>query len=223
MVISLRLIAVHSPSESTIDDVAKDKVHMQTDNSDTADLSSSSSSRKDTEDLYQLFESPEPAVGQNVRRSSRKSSMPSMYSDYVLNKNVKYGIDKVVNYSHLSIEKFVFTTSLNKIHEPATYAEVVKDSRWVEAMNQEIEALNRNNTWVITELPENRKHVGSKWIFNVKYKAYGELKILKARLVAKGFHQREGIDYEKTFSPIVKIVTIRCILSIVVNNKWPLF
>ncbi|GJW01942.1 hypothetical protein Tco_1560798 [Tanacetum coccineum] len=84
---------------------------------------------EDIEYFGQLFESLEPAVGQIVRRYSRKSFMPSKYDDYVLNKNVKYGIDKVANYSHLSIEKFVFTTSLNKIHEPSTYAEVVKDIR----------------------------------------------------------------------------------------------
>ncbi|GJQ91995.1 ribonuclease H-like domain-containing protein [Tanacetum coccineum] len=63
----------------------------------------------------QLFESPKPTVCQNIKRSSIKTSMPSKYSDYVLNKNVKYGIDKFVNYANLSIENFVFTTSLNKI------------------------------------------------------------------------------------------------------------
>ncbi|GKC94392.1 ribonuclease H-like domain-containing protein [Tanacetum coccineum] len=56
----------------------------------------------------------------------------------------------------------------------------------------------------------------------VKHKANGEV-MFKARLTATGFNQREGIDYEETFSPIVKIVTIRCILSIAINNKWPLF
>nr|GEZ18688.1 ribonuclease H-like domain-containing protein [Tanacetum cinerariifolium] len=49
---------------------------------------------EDIEYFGKLFKSPEPSVGQNVKRSSRKSSMPSKYSDYVLNKNVKYGIAK---------------------------------------------------------------------------------------------------------------------------------
>ncbi|GJX36041.1 hypothetical protein Tco_0247598 [Tanacetum coccineum] len=118
-----------NPSVSTEDDVAKDQFDMQTDNSDTADLTGVSEGIQGTvlsDDEYeyegedieifgQLFKSLEPAVGQNVRRSSRKSSMPSKYSGYILNKNVKYGIDKVVNYTHLGMENFVFATSLNKI------------------------------------------------------------------------------------------------------------
>ncbi|GKC51236.1 ribonuclease H-like domain-containing protein, partial [Tanacetum coccineum] len=136
---------------------------------------------EDIEYFGQLFESSKPIVGQNVRRSSRKASMPFKYKDYVLNKNVKYGLDKVVTYSLLSIEIYVFTTSINKIHEPSTYAEAVK------------------------------------------YKANGDIERFKARLVAKRFNQREGIGYEETFSPVVKIVTMICIRSIAVMNKWPLF
>ncbi|GJV47192.1 putative RNA-directed DNA polymerase [Tanacetum coccineum] len=132
---------------NTVDDVTKDH-------------------RVETMSMYfgQLFETPKTEVGQPVRRSSRKSSMPSKYKDYVLNKNAKYSIDKVVNYSHLGIENFVYTISLNKIHEPSTFVEVVKDSRWVEAMNQEIEALNINKTWIINDLPEGRKPIWSKWL-----------------------------------------------------------
>ncbi|GKA85216.1 ribonuclease H-like domain-containing protein [Tanacetum coccineum] len=97
---------------------------------------------EDIESFGHLFGwSPEPAVGQTVRRSSRKTSISTKYQDYVLDKNVKFGIDKVVNYSNLSMDNFVFSNSINKIHEPTTYHEAVKDIRWIEAMNQEIEAL----------------------------------------------------------------------------------
>ncbi|GKD45664.1 putative RNA-directed DNA polymerase [Tanacetum coccineum] len=179
---------------------------------------------EDLESFGQLFGwSPEPATGQTVRRTSRNSVLPSKYNDFVLNKNVKYGIDKVINYANLSIDNYIFTTSLNKIQEPTTYLEAVKDSRWIDAMNLEMEALNRNGTWEIVELLDNKRAIGSKWVYKVKYKASGDVERFKARLVAKGFNQKEGINYEATFSPVVKIVTIRCVLSIVVNNKWCLY
>nr|GEW15624.1 ribonuclease H-like domain-containing protein [Tanacetum cinerariifolium] len=90
-------------------------------------------------------------------------------------------------------------------------------------MTVEIEALDRNNTWTITNLPKGRKSIGCNCIFKIKYKALGEIQRYKARLVAKCFNQREGIDYEETFSHVVKMTTIRCLIDIVVQNDWPLF
>ena len=54
-------------------------------------------------------------------------------------------------------------------------------------MNFEIEALNRNKSWIITDFPANRTPIGYKWIFKIKYKSNGEIDRYKARLVAKGF------------------------------------
>ncbi|GKC18756.1 ribonuclease H-like domain-containing protein, partial [Tanacetum coccineum] len=78
-------------------------------------------------------------------------------------------------------------------------------------MNDEMDALLRNDTWEIIDLPKDRKAIGSKWIFKIKYKSSGEINRYKARLVAQGFNQKEGIDYEEIFSLVVKMVTVICI------------
>ncbi|GKD12214.1 putative RNA-directed DNA polymerase, partial [Tanacetum coccineum] len=87
---------------------------------------------------------------------------------------------------------------LNKVIEAKTYLEAASDQRWIEAMNLEMEALNRNNTWILTELPSGRKLIGCKWLFKVKYNSDGSIERFEARLVAKGFNQKEGIDYQET-------------------------
>nr|GEV88255.1 hypothetical protein [Tanacetum cinerariifolium] len=69
--------------------------------------------------------------------------------------------------------------------------------------------------------PPVRKPIGSKWIWKSKNKASGEIERYKARHVAKGFSQKEGFDYDETCSPVVKIVTVRCLISIVVVNNCP--
>ncbi|KAF5754617.1 putative RNA-directed DNA polymerase [Helianthus annuus] len=161
--------------------------------------------------------------GQSVRRSSRKVSFPNKFSDFVVEGKVKYGIEKVVNYANLSVDNMCLVTSLNKSVEPCSYNEAVKDSRWIEAMNNEMEALLRNNTWEVVDLPKGRKPIGCKWVYKIKYRANGEIERYKARLVAKGFNQREGIDFGETFSPVVKMVTVRIVLKLAVNNCWPLY
>ncbi|GJT67524.1 ribonuclease H-like domain-containing protein [Tanacetum coccineum] len=105
---------------------------------------------------------------------------------------------------------------------PRNYNDFVVDSK-TDAMNNEMDALLRNDTWDIVDLPKDKKVIGSKWIFKIKYKSSGEIDRYKARLVAQGFNQKEGIDYEQRFSLIVKMVTIRCLLNIVVSNSWHVF
>jgi len=62
--------------------------------------------------------------------------------------------------------------------------------------------------------------VGCKWVFRINRKADGKIERYKARLVAKGFHQPPRIDFSETYSPIVKLITIRTVLSIVVFAGW---
>ncbi|GJS98337.1 ribonuclease H-like domain-containing protein [Tanacetum coccineum] len=75
----------------------------------------------------------------------------------------------------------------------------------------------------IVDLPVGRKAIGSKWVWKIKYKSDGEIERYKARLVAKGFNQREGIVFDETFSPFVKIVTVKCLINLDVQSDWSLF
>jgi hypothetical protein len=102
--------------------------------------------------------------------------------------------------------------------EPQTYDEAInsdESSKWREAMEREIDSLERNNTWKLVPKPKDRDIVGCKWVFKVKLKADGSIERYKARLVAKGFTQQQGIDYGETFAPVARATTIRCLLSIV--------
>ncbi|XP_021974751.1 uncharacterized mitochondrial protein AtMg00820-like [Helianthus annuus] len=129
----------------------------------------------------------------------------------------------MVNYSNLSPEYKCFTAILDKSCEPKTFNEAYNDPNWVSAMNEEMEALHRNYTWDLVDLPAGRSVVGCKWIYKIKYKSTGKIERFKARLVAKAYSIKQGVDFDETFSPVVKLVTLRCIISIAVQNDWELF
>ena len=87
--------------------------------------------------------------------------------------------------------------------------------KWELAMDDEMNSLSSNQTWDLVHLPKGKSALHNKWVYRIKEEADGR-KRYKARLVVKGFQQKPGIDYSEIFSPVVKISTIRSVLSIVV-------
>ena len=112
----------------------------------------------------------------------------------------------------------VFTVSLDCI--PRSALEALLIPIWKAAMLEEFLALLRNNTWILTKLPQGKNLIGNTWVFRLKKHADGSIARHKARLVAEGFSQEPGFDFGETFSPVVKPTTIMLILSIAISLGW---
>ena len=110
--------------------------------------------------------------------------------------------------------------------EPSTYSEaIVSDdcNRWITAMHDEMESLEKNHTWELVKLPKEKKPIRCKWIFKRKEgMSPSDEARYKARLVAKGYSQIPGIDFNDVFSPVVKHSSIRTLLSIVAMHDYEL-
>ena len=87
-------------------------------------------------------------------------------------------------------------------------------------MDVEFDALIRNKTWHLVPPQKGKNVIDCKWVYKIKRRSDGKIGRYKARLVAKGFKQRYGIDYEDTFSPVVKAATIRLVLSLAMSKDW---
>lgn len=87
-------------------------------------------------------------------------------------------------------------------------------------MKKEIDAQITNDTWVFLPLLEGHTSITCKWVFSVKFLSTGTLDKYNAHLVAKGFLQEFGVDYSKTFSPVIKNTTIRVVLTLVLPKGW---
>lgn len=107
--------------------------------------------------------------------------------------------------------------------ELSSFEEAIVSPAWQAAMIQEFEALYANNTWSLVSLPPNKKAIDCRWVYKVKHRSDGTIERFKARLVVKGYTQQEGVDFTETFSPVVKITTVRTLIAVVVKNNWQMF
>ncbi|XP_019168241.1 PREDICTED: uncharacterized protein LOC109163962 [Ipomoea nil] len=134
-----------------------------------------------------------------VAHMQAPQSQPLRRSGRVRLQNPKYFNSHFVN----------FTTKhdLPTLLEPTSVTQARKSPEWCNAMNDEYQALLRNNTWELVP-PSSHTPIGCKWVFRIKRKPDGSVERYKARLVAKGYLQEAGKDYFDTFSPITKPATI---------------
>jgi len=140
----------------------------------------------------------------------RSRHPPTWMRDYVTGE----GLSEEDNEAHLAI--FAAT-------DPIYFEDASKSEKWRHAMDLEMEAINKNGTWELVELPEGGKKVGVKWIYKTKFNENGEVEKYKARLVAKGYTQQYGVDYTEVFALVARIETIRLVVALAAQRKWSIY
>ena len=166
-----------------------------------------------------------PQISPSTQISSHRARKPPAhlndYHCYSLDNDVtQHPISSSLSYFKLSPSRLLYINSITQIPIPQSYSEAKNSKELCGAIDKEIGAMESTNTWEITVLPPGKKVVGCKWIFTVKFYADGTLERYKAKIVAKGFTQKEGLDYNETFSPVAKMVTVKMLLKISASKKW---
>lgn len=130
-------------------------------------------------------------------------------------------VDDTKSFQHYAFASSVGETSDKDSDIPQSLEEAQKSpawSKWEIAIQEELNTLKKQGTWKLIEKPDNRKPVGSKWVFDIKRDRQGNIERYKARLVAKGYSQVPGMDYFNTYSPVVRLESLRTLLAIAASE-----
>ncbi|GJT39330.1 putative ribonuclease H-like domain-containing protein [Tanacetum coccineum] len=114
--------------------------------------------------------------------------------------------------NHKDQQHCLFACFLSQF-EPRKVSEALEDGSWVEAMQEELLQFKLQQVWVLVDLPNGAKVIGTKWVYRNKKDERGVVVRNKARLVAQGHRQEEGIDYDEVFAPVARIEAIRLFLA----------
>ena len=134
----------------------------------------------------------------------------------------QHPIAHFVSYERLSPTYHTFALAVSSESLLHMYHEALQVLEWEAAIDLEYRALVHRGTWDLVPCPTDANIVTCKWVFTLKYHPDGIVAHHKARLVARGFTQAHGIDYTETFSPVVRMNSIRVLFSLVVNLNWSL-
>jgi len=155
-------------------------------------------------DVQVPIEEPGSSIAPPIRRSERIPHQPERYG-------------------FLNEQELFLVGDNDHFDDPTPYQEAISDidsNRWLEAMKSEMDSMYKNQVWTLVDPPEGIVPIGCKWVFKKKIGSDGKVETYKARLVEKGYRQRQGIDYEETFSPIVMLKFIRILLAIAAHYDY---
>lgn len=176
--------------------------------STTEDDNKDCNNTNETEVTLQLEE--DLTIPEQPRRGERQRVPP-----------VRYGYDEFADVMTVNSHKVQHVAYACHVIEPGSMDEAMSGDNakeWRAAADSEYESLLENETWKLVELPPDRKPIPCKWVFKVKIGSEGQIERFKSRLVAKGYSQKYGIDYDETFSPVVRFSSIRALLAFAVKN-----
>ncbi|CAO2825263.1 unnamed protein product [Amaranthus hypochondriacus] len=151
-----------------------------------------------------------------LRKSTRPTHPPSWLSDY---------INPISNLTTTTVTPpfTCFLSTISTQQDPVHFKEAIQYPHWIQAMNEELQALEENATWVVADIPTNKRPIGCKWLFKTKYLPNGQIERYKARLVILGNKQKYGIDYLETFAPVAKLTTVRSLLAVAAIHNWEVY
>jgi len=152
----------------------------------------------------------------------RNRRAPHWMKDYVMGAGLSedYVMGASLSEEEETQNMVLYTTA----RDPHTYEEAKKNHQWREAMDNEIAAIERNDSWELTVLPNNSRKIGVKWIYKTKLNEKGEVDKYKAKLVAKGYAHQHGIDYTEVFAPVARWDTIQMVLALIAaQRKWKVY
>uniref|UniRef100_A0A8R7V940 Integrase catalytic domain-containing protein n=1 Tax=Triticum urartu TaxID=4572 RepID=A0A8R7V940_TRIUA len=201
---------------------AKDDSEAQV-QSDGHDSSSQPSASSHTPLLVSTSDGIPPLAYDDLNVPIALRKQPRTIAGKLPSKLAPYDVSNYVTYNSIGPLYKSFIASLHSTLPIPRDQEAKQYPEWRAAMLEEMAALDKNQTWVLTSLPVDKKVVGCKWVFTVKQTPDGKVERYKARLVAKGYSQTYGVDYDETFLPVAKLSTVRTLISIAANQKWKLF
>jgi hypothetical protein len=111
---------------------------------------------------------------------------------------------------------------LSKI-EPKNFAQSNEDNYWVIVVKEELNQIEKNETWELVSKPKDNNVIGTKWVFRNKLNEYGQTIRNKTILVCKGYAQVEGIDFEETFSLVARLEAINFFLAFACFKNFKLY
>ena len=185
--------------ESSADTPAEERPQVVIESGSPVDDSSRGEVEEQGVNSERSHTEPEERTEQTVRRSQRESRRPDYYG--------------------------VWVNTASAVSEPNTVEGALscsKKENWKEAMEAEFQSLQANEVWELVPPPKDRKVISSKWVFKCKMGEHGHVERYKARLVAQGYSQRPGIDYEETFSPVVRFESVCSVIALAVCGDMKL-